>query len=257
MIYSVERNFLFVHIHKCGGTSLVKSYVPHKLLSDVVIGGYKFGELMQPHYKKEFGLQKHSTYQQIEEVLGADRMSTLNSFAFVRNPYERVRSLYTYSLRMIKNKEFENAKRDHTWPRIKRAIRQKDLSELTGSGNQTQKKQRNIAIKWPAVKAALQSKNFSEFIRQELVWQKDIALRPYSQFLYSQDSGGQPKHLIRIEEVNQQIGLVREIMGTHIEIGRHNTSKGFSIDEISKEDMAYLRERLKGDLELYESCGKP
>ncbi len=65
-------SWAFIHINKCGGTS-----VEHALNIPKI----------------------HDTAQQRRDILGADRWAALRSFSIVRHPYERVRSLYKYRIK--------------------------------------------------------------------------------------------------------------------------------------------------------------
>lgn len=67
-----EGQWAFIHINKCGGTS-----VEHALNIPKI----------------------HDTAQQRRDLLGADRWAALRSFSIVRHPYERVRSLYKYRIK--------------------------------------------------------------------------------------------------------------------------------------------------------------
>src|ERR671918_1169665 len=55
-----SRKFIFVHLHKCGGTSVEQAFAPHARWNDLVIGSTFWGELLQPLYKRRYGLTKHS-----------------------------------------------------------------------------------------------------------------------------------------------------------------------------------------------------
>jgi hypothetical protein len=65
-------SFCFVHINKCGGTSI----------------------------EKALGIPKiHRTAAQWREALGADRWERMFTFALVRHPFEKVSSHYRYRVR--------------------------------------------------------------------------------------------------------------------------------------------------------------
>src|SRR5215469_2544795 len=58
MIISHSRRFIFVHIHKAGGTSVEQALDPHLAWNDLILGGSQFGEKIQGAYQKRFGLNK-------------------------------------------------------------------------------------------------------------------------------------------------------------------------------------------------------
>src|SRR3989337_374618 len=70
---STTNKFVFIHISKCGGTSVSS-----------LLESYSSGKL-----------DAHSTYSDYEAFLGESVRDYL-VFACVRNPYDRMLSMYTY-----------------------------------------------------------------------------------------------------------------------------------------------------------------
>ena len=89
-----SRKFIFVHLTKCGGTSVEQSFAPHARWNDLIVGSTAWGELLQPVYGKLLGLTKHSTAQQIEKSVGADVWSEYWTVALVRHPLRVYESFY-------------------------------------------------------------------------------------------------------------------------------------------------------------------
>jgi hypothetical protein len=96
MIFSVYRRFCFVHIPKTGGTSIAAAYEPHMLFNDVMLGGTLLGEALQGSYRRRFNLHKHSGARAIAEAAGRDRFDDVFSFAILRDPADRMMSLYRW-----------------------------------------------------------------------------------------------------------------------------------------------------------------
>ena len=141
MLVSNSQEFLFLHIPKTAGTSVAKSLAQSLKWNDLVIGGTKFGELVQPHYKENFGLSKHSSAREIKSVLGDKIWDKYLKFAFVRHPYSRAISLYTYVQKLIQVKGSKGR-----------------LYFFLG---------KTRVQSWHIVQAYLETKSFSDFIRHD------------------------------------------------------------------------------------------
>lgn len=110
MIISPSRNFIFIHLEKCGGTSVESALQPHLEWSDIIMGSTDFGERNQQNYYDRFGRQevnkfmlwKHSTAKDIHAFLGHNLWSEFNKISVVRDPEELVKSLYFFSQTSIK-----------------------------------------------------------------------------------------------------------------------------------------------------------
>ncbi|TDM05606.1 MAG: hypothetical protein C4K60_12690 [Ideonella sp. MAG2] len=96
MIINHTGSFVFVHVPKAAGTSISRLFTRFSTYRDLEVGGTPLGEAVQPFFKRRFGLAKHSTAQEIESVMGAQRFGKYFTFAFVRNPYTRAFSIFNY-----------------------------------------------------------------------------------------------------------------------------------------------------------------
>lgn len=100
MLISHDHQFLFVHVPKCAGTSIRAAFEPlatnpldyweNRLLSRVGINLNVLG----PFRRRRF--RNHSTAAEIRRFLPASVYEKLFKFAFVRNPWERLVSLYHF-----------------------------------------------------------------------------------------------------------------------------------------------------------------
>ncbi len=90
---STQRNFLFVHIPKTAGNSIQNILLPHAddqlLIVDDRNGLDRFG-LAHPVYD----LRKHSPLRDYQAQLPPDLFAHLLKFTCVRNPWERLISMY-------------------------------------------------------------------------------------------------------------------------------------------------------------------
>ncbi|MEO1622227.1 MAG: hypothetical protein AAFU53_14500, partial [Cyanobacteria bacterium J06632_3] len=67
---SRDKQTIFVHLHKCGGTSIELALDSQMAWDDVLLGSSKYGERMQNLYQSRFGLYKHSSAGEIRAVVG-------------------------------------------------------------------------------------------------------------------------------------------------------------------------------------------
>jgi len=85
-----------VHVPKNAGTSVTQALSTLSSWRDLELGGTQFGEAIAPHFMKRFGLRKHSTASQIRKVVGEEIWSSYYKFGFVRDPYSRLQSLWSF-----------------------------------------------------------------------------------------------------------------------------------------------------------------
>jgi len=150
MIISPTRQCVFIHLHKCAGTSVEQALATQLGPNDLVIGSTPSGERLLPYFEQVFKLHKHSTALQARDFLGAERYRSWYSFAFARHPVWRLRSLYTYVQKLIAQ--------DPLGPAEQRRY------AATG-----QLPDREIYTYY-AVQAALRSADFNAFVLDELTW---------------------------------------------------------------------------------------
>jgi hypothetical protein len=88
--------FIFVHIPKCGGTSVAHALEPLCSYRDLQLGGTPFGELVHRAYGPKYGIAKHSFAIELRRAVGLDVWNEYTTFATVRDPLERTMSTYRY-----------------------------------------------------------------------------------------------------------------------------------------------------------------
>tara|TARA_Y100000310_G_scaffold265103_1_gene275976 strand:- start:327 stop:968 length:642 start_codon:yes stop_codon:yes gene_type:complete len=106
MIISHKLKFIFIHIHKCAGTSITKVLDKANVLGpeDIVIGCTKKGEELEKAGGWN-GLDKHSTALEIREAVGEEVWNSYFKFTIVRNPWDRAVSTYHWWLKTKYNGE--------------------------------------------------------------------------------------------------------------------------------------------------------
>lgn len=110
MIISPSKEFIFVHLEKCGGTSIESALESHLAWHDMIIGSTVFGEGIQNLYFNKFGIDtvknnmlwKHSSAQDIYQYLGSSEWNSFKKFAVVRDPIKLIESYYNFSQTVVK-----------------------------------------------------------------------------------------------------------------------------------------------------------
>lgn len=94
MIISHKHRFIFVHIHKCAGTSITRTLLPFLGSDDLVLGCTPKYEKLSNESRSKGSVYKHSTAADIREYVGENIWNDYFVFSFVRNPWDVVVSKY-------------------------------------------------------------------------------------------------------------------------------------------------------------------
>lgn len=95
-IISNSKQFIFLHLHKCGGSSVEAAYQPHANWNDLVIGSTAAGEKLQPVYRKLHGLHKHNSAAEVRAVVGEEIWERYWTFSMIRHPMSIYESFYRW-----------------------------------------------------------------------------------------------------------------------------------------------------------------
>lgn len=146
-IISSSRKFVFIHLHKSGGTSIERSYEKEALWDDLIIGSTTHGEAIQRYYSQKYGISKHSSANELKKILGNDLWKDCFKVAIVREPIDYYRSFYRWSHMIVRL----NAKNDE---------------RLIGEWKKLLENNIKVSgfLNWGAIKAYLLSDTFDEFI---------------------------------------------------------------------------------------------
>src|SRR4051812_27200363 len=236
MIFSLNRRFVFVHIHKCAGTSVEVALGKQLRHNDIVIGSTKSGEKNQEFFKKAIGLNKHSTASEARRWMGEDMYGKCFKFAFVRHPVDRLLSLYSYAHKLAEGtpmtpEEQAALDRDGTLPD-------------------------RPPYRYKAVRAALKSKSFSDFALHPLTWQ-DAGSQPQWESVC--DSAGKliVDFIGKVETIQDDWARITTQLGLEAELEVRNASGGRSVSQLTPQALAMVRERYAKDFELFGYSSEP
>jgi hypothetical protein len=236
MIISHSRRFIFVHIHKAGGTSVEQALDPHLAWNDLILGGSPFGEGIQAAFRKRFGLSKHSTIAEIEAVCGLRYLEEYFVFSLVRHPLARLCSLYNFVGTTVNN-----------WA-VRHNIPLQDASRLITP--QAAKKMPGLA--WLSTRIFLKTSGFSEFIRHKEIRQAQ-GFRTQVSILSRQADGKIVGEYFRLEDRADWERRLAERLGIDFRL-LHSNPSGVRLVEpstVSPEDKAFVEDVFKVDYEAF------
>jgi|688.fasta_scaffold490238_2 hypothetical protein len=108
MIISHSKNFIFIHLEKCGGTSIEETIKPYLSKKDIKVGGL-FPDVDQNelNYFEKYNFGKHATANDIKHNFKKE-WDSMYKFTTVRDPQEMLISLYYYIENNFKEKKYDS-----------------------------------------------------------------------------------------------------------------------------------------------------
>lgn len=235
MIISNSKQFIFVHITKAAGTSIKKQLEQSLAWNDLVLGGTVLGEKMQWAYHERFGMHKHSRAKEIQKTIGRALWDNYFSFTFVRHPYSRAVSLYTYIQKLVKSAGLRR------YIPIKRV-------------------RKSPFWNYPATKAYLETKSFSEFIRNKNLTQRAVAMKPQTEWVLDDNGNKLVDYIGKVETIDYDLKVVSERIGFECNSKKvYNVSKSNKTDTyLNREsDLTYLYNLFKSDFDTFNYDPNP
>lgn len=237
MIISNSHRFIFIHLHKTGGTSLEVALEKYLGWNDILLGSTNFGEMINDYYRKRFGLHKHSSVMDIEGICGEEILRSYYVFSLVRNPVSRIVSLYNFVGSIVLgwadsfNLNILEIREDP-----------EKLESFTS---------KRPELGWASSRAFIMANSFSEFIRSEML-RYETAFRTQASQLRSRNGTliGEPYKIEMAED--WQASLSRKL-GLEIQMHRENESprKLIAASDLSSEDTAFLKEKFREDFVIF------
>lgn len=222
-ILSFKSNLAFVHIPKCGGSSVEFEWQRLGAMEDFVIGSTPEGEALQPHFRKLCGLHKHNTAWSLRKVVGRRQWRELTSVALVREPRKLVESWYRFAA-ILADVRLEQ----QGWQLA-------DLRAAIAANDET------LPPWWflfrRTLVTAMMSDCFDDFVERVLDRRWSKCLRSYTN-----DKFGNRivTHVFKLEELDQANRFFQGYLGPDFQLERKNAGKEVKTDW----DPAHLRKFL-------------
>jgi hypothetical protein len=232
MILSHRRKFIFVHIHKTAGESISEALLPYLGRGDLILGTTFRGELNNIWYGQRYELQKHSGARKLRAFVGPEIWQDYLTFSFVRDPYDRVRSLYFYLERMLA------ARRRGSWRNA--------LLWLPGTDFRD-------PLKWPGMQAFLETESFSGFIRHPEFSPAIVGARRQADLLCDREGNLLVDVVGRYETLQADFAALAARLGLEgAALGWRNASRNRGIaDPNEAADRARIAELYRSDYALF------
>lgn len=233
MIISHSRRFVFIHIHKTGGTSMEVALDPHLAWNDLVIGSTPLGQAINDAYHKRFGLSKHSGLADIARICGRGVLEDKHVFALVRDPAARLCSLYNFVARMVERWSAQHGV---------------GLDEIRERGEALAKD--HPTLRWPASRAFYEADGFGGFLRHPRLHQ-DLAFR--SQLSRVSGVEGIAVDAIPIERIAERLPALQERLGVTLTLPHLNRTERVLVRDadLTGDDRAFIRERFAEDYDAF------
>lgn len=233
MIISHSRKFIFIHIHKTAGESISAALRPSLSGRDLLLGTSRRGELSNAYYNVRYGLQKHSGARKVRAFVGEETWNDYLKFSFVRDPFDRLRSLYFYFEKMLARRREPHLRNALLW--------------LPGTDFRD-------PLKWPGMQAFLETDSFSGFIRHPAFSTNIMGARPQSFLLTDKDGNLDVDFVGKFETLAEDFATLAARLGLEgADLGHRNASRNRAAtpDPAEAADRALVAETYARDYALF------
>jgi hypothetical protein len=94
MLILNSRKVIYIHVHKTGGEAVEHVLGKLRAWNDIILDSENPGTSQE--FERHFRLRKHSSARQVAKLMGVEVWNSFFSWATIRNPYERLASLYGF-----------------------------------------------------------------------------------------------------------------------------------------------------------------
>jgi hypothetical protein len=234
VIISNSLKFVYIHIHKAGGTSMEIGLSPHLKWNDLNLGCTVFGEKINEAYRQWYQLNKHGSIGEVEIICGSEILDEYYVFSTVRHPVNRIYSLYNFVGGIVLEWASHN--------RVSKSTIKKDLEKYIN---------RYSPLGWPASRAFIVTDNFSYFIRHPDLLVETAFDTQVSRLRAS--NGRIRGDVYKLEARQNWIPHLREKLGFSFDFPRANESrfKLASAKDVNHEDLEFIWKRFEEDFEEF------
>ncbi len=125
-IVSFDRKFIFVHVPKCGGSSIESEWRRHMRPNDIVTG---YSGEAPSREERRIRIAKHQSLSHLTQTLGGNVIGSWLSCVLVRNPLSVVESYYRYGTYLLSG---EWSSKPWSADDIRAMVRAKDTENVPG-----------------------------------------------------------------------------------------------------------------------------
>jgi len=198
--------------------------------NDIVCGGTRYGQRLKDVWGEKWGIGKHASADELRSLIGEKRWERYFTFALVRDPIERAKSMYQWTERKVESQGWRR------WARFVLPRYQQDL------------------WKWPTVKAYLDTDEFSGFIRHPCFVEAQISTPQYRYLSGNENEGLIVDRLCRLRNFEAEIEKIADIIGVDISVKEKNVSSNRNRLRVNSGDRRYLRGVYEKDYALVENA---
>jgi Sulfotransferase family len=226
--------FVFIHIHKTGGTSVAASLLRDLAPEDIAVreGPGRAAE------SADQTPSKHGTAVEARDYIGSEAWERYFTFAIVRHPIDRALSLYRY---------IEAQARPPRKPWSRRVI-----DRAAGRGHRPGRDRQ--ALSWPEVRAYLDSATISDYLRHPLL-DDAPGMKSQSSSLCDSSGGLIVDFVGRYERLETDMSYVRHHLGLPdrpLPWLNPSERNGNLPTDLSPEDRSYLVARYEEDFRRFD-----
>jgi hypothetical protein len=225
-ILSYNDRFIFVHVPKCGGTSIeIERERLGLSWGDFVIGSSMRGEVLAPIFSELYGIKKHSSARELQSIIGQSHWSKFDVSTIVREPRKIVESHYKFALgvmqqwamQLVKSRNLDEAHLLDASKFIRDSINAMDTAWLPGS--------RVLGMTNGAIGAAMLSNSFAEFLERVIDNRWSNYLRSYT---HDPSGNSLVQHVLKLEEPTSVETFFKRYFGQKFQL--RNDNVGNSVD---------------------------